>query len=260
MFVPYNINMKRKKITGEYILPMLLTYILVTIAYVFACYIISTNSAVNYNIEIWQWGSSFITFFLPIIAVLPFSFVLFGKVKHGFAEYAGIRKSKKHFIKKEVCRGMIASGTTVFAIFFTTLVFVLLFMEPNTNWNSSNLLEYPFGHYQINIPLIFGFFWSLWLGVISSLFVLFSSLMTLYINNFFVASLAPFVYLQAENLITALLSVPRISLTTAINLNRLTPVAMEAYTYLIGASTFLVAIICISLLAKWYKGKIYEQY
>lgn len=252
--------MKLKKFAGEYILPMLMTYILVTMVFVLTCYIISTNSAVNYHIEIWQWGSGFITFFLPVIAVLPFSFILFGKVKHGFAEYAGIRKSKKYFIKQEVLKGMIASGTTVFAIFFTTLVIVLLFMEPTKNWNGSNLSDYPFGHYQINMSLIFGFFWSLWLGVISSLFMLFSSLLTLYLNNFFVVSLAPFVYLQAENLVTALLTVPRISLTTTINLNRLTPSAMEPYTYLIGACTFFVVIISVSLLAKWHKGKIYEQY
>ncbi|OON91343.1 MAG: hypothetical protein ATN34_03900 [Epulopiscium sp. Nele67-Bin002] len=242
----------------EYRLPMFITYLLTTIYYSVCCYFIQNSSVVNYPLEVWHWGGEYVTYFLPLIAVAPFSFVLYAKLKEGFINYASIRKSRRLIMTKEIVQAMLAASITVFCIFVTVLILVLSFSEPNATNN--NLQNYPFGEMQVNSPMLFGVIWSAWLAFASSLFILFSSLLATNLDNYFVITLLPFAYFHCENLVTALLRIPQISLATSITLNRLKPSAMTNYIYVIGIVSFIIVIVVTNIGLKYRKGLLYDNY
>lgn len=241
---------------NEYKFPWIITYLILTITYTISCYAISTNSVMVYKIEMWNWGGEFITFFLPLIAVLPISHIFLGKIKNGFKLYANMRK--KNFIKKEIIKSMVTSSTSIFASYFTTFLIVMFFIQIKSPWSSSELSNNIFGDMQVNYPIIFAFLWSLWIGFVSSLFVLLNCTLSLFIKNYFLITLAPFVYLQAENLFTSVLAIPKFSLMTSIHLNRLNPSVMTSFHYMVGVLIFIVVIFIIFVILKILRCVIYD--
>ncbi len=243
----------------EYRLPMLATYLLATICCIIYSYIISTNTLVEYKLELWIWGSELITYFLPIIAVAPFSFILYGKLKQDFIKYAAIRKSRRVILAGEIVQAMLAVIITVFSIYFTSLLIIMFFIEPASWGIRNNLGNYPFGEFQVASPILFGFIWSLWMGFVASLFILFSSVLAMNIDNYFVITLFPVAYFHCENLITGLFRIPQISIVTSAVLNRLQPKAMNTYTYLIGVCIFAVVIIVTNKILTIRKEMLYDR-
>ncbi len=246
------------KKTNEYLIPWLATYVVLTVVYSVSCFVITSTSVMVYKMEMWNWGGEFITFFLPLIAVLPISHIFLGKIKNGFISYANMRNGNKNYAFKEIAKSMLSSGSAIFASYFTTLLIVIFFLDIESPWNSSNLQNYIFGEMQINNPLLFGFIWSLWIGFVSSIFVLFSCVLSLFVRNYFLVTLAPFVYLQAENLITSILTIPQYSLMTSIHLNRLDPVVMTPFHYIFGVLTFSIMVALVFLILRQKKGGRYE--
>ncbi len=239
--------MKQFLPTKEYIPSMLFIIILGSLLFYGLCYITGTNSSVAYVIEPWTWGAEYICFFFPLISVLPFSHLLYGKLKHNFHLYANIRKEKANYLMSEIVKAMLASALSVFFIYMISLVLVVFSMDHLINSSYSELLLQAFGKWQVQNPLLFGFFWSLWVGFIAALFSLFSSFLSLLSKNYFVLSLGPFFYYFIENLTTSLLGCPEYSVTTSLHLNRLSHHVMEPFTYLFGLLPLLLCLLLLSL-------------
>lgn len=245
--------------TKEYLPSMIATSILGVLLFTILSYTNGSNSSVAYAIEPWLWGAEYITFFLPLIVVIPFSYILYGKLKNQFYLYANIREVNHNFIKLEIIKTMIATGFTMFLIYFISLVIVILGMDFLINTSNSELIKNPFGELQINIPIKFGFLWCIWIGFITSLVSLFASIITLITENYFIATLTPFLYFFIENLVTALLGIPQYSIYTSVYLNRLSYHVMESYYYLYGVGTLVLVLLSLLMLTGIKRSDRYDR-
>lgn len=257
---------RSKKINYRYLgkamllqLPMAaVVYVAAFIALLISCYIVSSNSMVNYKIEMWNWGCEYVDFFLPLIATLPFAINLYLQKKNCFIRYASMRMRKNSYVKYQISAGLILSLSLTWLIYFVSLAAVVFFIPIMSQGYGSDLRDYVFGVYQINSPLLFGAFWCIWKGINAACFTLFGYLLALYVDNLFIINVVPFLYCMAENLITALLQIPDYSIMTAYVLNRLTPSCMHVWNYLFGTVSFLVITSCIILLLRGMSVREYD--
>lgn len=249
--------MKKYLPTKEYLPSMTGTTVLGILLFVTLSYLNGSNSRVAYVIEPWTWGAEYITFFFPLLVVIPFSYILHGKIKHDFFAYA--RQRERNCIQIEVIRMMLAVGSSFFLVYFISLMIVVLSMNTLVNNDISELIKQPFGEFQINFPIFFGFFWSIWVGFVASLISLFSSLLILSSENYFWGTLTPFLYFFMDNLITALLGCPEFSLCTSIYLNRLSDSVMSTTSYVYGVLTLSTTLlILIGVVIR--KGRKHNEY
>lgn len=236
--------------------PAMAVYAIVLIVLCVSCYLISTNTLINYPIEIWIEGCQVMDFFLPLAVPLPFVYPFYMQRKDNFLTYASARMSRKKYIFFQM-----VSGTLITVLFTATVYYLALLFSMRlpiiAQGDNQTLLKYVFGRFQIFYPYVFGFFWCIWKGIIAGLFTLFGYFLALYVDNVFIVTLVPFLYCMAENLITAMLQIPKYSIMTSMVLNRLSPECMTVWNYLIGVVVFLCITTVILLVLRKRKE---EQY
>ncbi|MDD2371085.1 MAG: hypothetical protein PHQ32_03685 [Firmicutes bacterium] len=235
----------------QLLVPFLIVVILGTILLSYSSYAMGVSSVINAPVEAWIYGCEPVDLFFPLLASLPFSWVLFTERKNGFLNYVAIRTNKTKYIRNKMLSGMLLSFTAIFTMYFLSLIYVLFFTHFKMDPGASRLVSYMFGNYQLNNPLIFGLVWASWKGVISALICLFGQVFSLYNKNIFVISTAPFIYVFLENFITASLSIPEFSLTTSFVLNRLTPEVIQLQNLFIGFFTLILVIFITNIYYKW---------
>lgn len=240
------------------LLPALLVYGAAFIALCVSCYAISQNTYISYQIQIWDYGCEAVDLFLPLIVVLPFVFPFYMLRKNSFVEYAGVRMGRRKYLLHQMLSGLVLTFVLTFLMYYLALFFSM-FLDPGEYGSSKDFLKNIFGEYQVNAPLVFGFFWCMWKGFVASLFTLFSYFLALYIDNVFIATLLPFLYVMVENLATALLQIPQASIVTTFVLNRLSPSCMTVWNYGIGVVTFALIGTMIILIARGRRRGEYEQ-
>lgn len=234
----------------EMIVPMVMMLAAGTAALGISCYMISGNTAIRYDVEMWIEGCTVIDFFLPLIASLPFTIFLFMERKDGFLNYAAVRTSRTEYSLSQIIAGMLLAAIMVFLIYFVGLLFSLYLLTPSTYSDRNYLSGYLFGRYQAEHPVLFGFIWCIWKGIVASLFVAFGFGLSLVLDNMFVIAIAPFIYCMAENLITGMLQIPQYSIITSFVLNRLSPSAMHIWNYVTGVIVFVFLSLLIIGIAK----------
>lgn len=238
----------------EMIVPMVIMLAAGTIALCVSCYMISQNTAIGDNLEMWIGGCTVIDFFLPLIVSIPFTAFLFMKRKDGFLNYAAVRVNRRAYILTQIGAGVLLAAIMVFLMYFIGLLFSVCLLTPSCPSERSYLSAYLFGRYQAESPVLFGFIWCIWKSIVASLFVAFGYGLSLFLDNIFVIVIAPFIYCMAENLITGTLQIPQYSIMTSYVLNRLTPSAMHIWNYAAGVVSFIVISLAIIGVAKYRTG------
>lgn len=224
-------------------LPFLIVVVLGTILLSYSAYAMGSNSVIYAPVEAWIYGCEPVDLFFPLLASLPFSWVIFSERKNDFLDYIAIRTNRKKYIRNKMITGMFLSFLGIFTIYFLSLCYTLFFASFSIEEGSSRLVYYLFGESQLHNPLLFGFLWAVWKGFISAVICLFGQVLSLYSNNIFVVSTAPFIYVFMENFITASLSIPEFSLTTGFVLNRLTPEIISIHNLFTGIALLLLVIL-----------------
>ncbi len=227
-----------------FILPTVLCFLIIFTALTIMCVRISINTIISDNIEIWIYATQTVDFFLPLIVCVAYVPCIYILNKKGFAKYASLRSKKVPYMCEQIIRIMVLTGIFVMLAYYIPLC-ISLCLSPNCLGDNSRIQNYVFGTYMLDYPYLFGIIWCLYKGLVSSVFVLFGCLAVLISNNVFAASLGPFLYCMAENLVTAMLNMPEYSIVTALVLNRLSPNVMHVYNYFIGVLTFVIAWIFI---------------
>ena len=222
------------------IAPAIILFAVVMIALGIACYVISSNTLISNQIEIWIDACQYVDFFLPLALCIVFVPFIFVQNSNGFIQYASIRANRRKYISSQmICIVILVFIGTVIA-YDLPLIFSLTALKPQAVGNRNDLLDYVWGKYQVYHPYLFGFAWCMWKGVVAMLFTMFGCLLALYIDNLFVAVLLPFLYCMGENLVTALLQIPQYSIMTSYVLNRLSPSCMRVWNYIVGVGTFTI--------------------
>ncbi|MCD8006507.1 MAG: hypothetical protein LUF29_05965 [Oscillospiraceae bacterium] len=230
-----------KILMKEQLFPALAAFVVALIALIVSCLVIAGNTAIEHRIQIWIYGCGPLDFFLPLLASLPFSFTLYYKKSDGFLHYSGTRMSRKRYVAYHMAAGFLLCVAGIAIVYFCGLLFseYIIPFETTSGYHS-RLESYVFGELMVSQPVFFGFGWCLWKGFNAGLFTLFGYGLALYAENVFIASVAPFVYFVAENLITSLLQISEYSIVTSIQLNRLSPDSMHIYNYFAGTISFVI--------------------
>ena len=235
----------------QLLIPFLIVVVLGTILISYSSFAMGSNSVLNAPIEAWIYGCEPVDLFFPLLASLPFSWVIFSERKNGFLDYIAIRTNKNKYIRNKMMSGMLLSFLAIFTMYFVSLIYILFFTNFNIEQGESRLIYYLFGEFQLYNPLLFGFIWAVWKGLISAIICLFGQVFSLYNRNIFVISTAPFIYVFMENFITASLNMPEFSLTTSFVLNRLTPEIIHLQNLFIGTFTLVLVILITNIYYKW---------
>lgn len=203
----------------------------------------NANSLILYKIEPYAYGSEPLDFFFSIFVSIPFSFYLFLLVKDNYLDYVALRISKKKYLMIHILASLFLCFCMVFLVNLIGVVFSVEIANISQNDFDISLSDYIFGSMQMENPILFGIVWSLHKAFVGTLICLFAQTIALYIKNFFLVLLMPFVYVIIENFITAVLRMSQYSLTTAFALNRLSAKAMSIRNIVIAVFVFIVVIV-----------------
>lgn len=222
---------------------LLLPFALVSVIYLVSLgasiHIVNGDTAINYLIEPYIYGSGPIDFFLPLIVSAAFSWNLYFLRKDHFLTYVHPRIEKNKYIGVQILAALLLSFLMVAVVNFLAVGFSTLIASPAPySVNPNGLNGYLFSHLQMNHPLLFGFFWSIYKGLMASLICLLGQVWGLYSHNLYLILLGPFVTVFLENLLFALLNIPEYSFPTTYILNRLETKAMTIPNLLLAIVIF----------------------
>lgn len=209
-------------------------------------FVTNSNSVVCYEIDLYNFASDYPDFFFPLIVSIPFAINTYYLKKENFLDYVSLRISKDAYLKEYIKAVM----TMCFIIiFFVNLICIIISM------NIADLSpEYKMGHefdgaflgsLQENHVMLFGLIWSAYKGMMAVLVCLMGQVFAIFLDNLFLALLAPFAYSILENYITAILGIPKISFTTSMSLSRLSSEVMKPYYRIAGIVLYMLAIFVI---------------
>ena len=153
----------------QLLIPFLIVVILGTILITYSSFSMGYNSIINAPIEACIYGCEPIDLFFPLLASLPFSWVIFAEKRNGFMNYVAIRTNKKAYIRDKMISAMALSFLAIFIIYFLSLIIVLAFNKFDIVSGKSGLNDYMFGQMQLHYPILFGIMWAAWKGCISAL-------------------------------------------------------------------------------------------
>lgn len=247
------------RLTRLYVLPAALLFIGMASGILAICCIVSGDTAICDNIEMWIDACSYMDFFFPLVVCIPFVPLVYYQKRRDFLRYAAIRCGRNRYIKFNLISMALMTVFSTAMAYFVTLVISVKVLRPIYTYDTSRLINYALGYYEVNHPFLFGAVWCFWKGLIAFLFVLFGSMLVLYTENLFVSVLSPFIYCMAENMITALLGFPEYSIVTTYVLNRLSPDAMHGFSYVCGVFTYIITAFLIILFVN-YKDKVKYGY
>lgn len=227
------------KNTREFVLAAVTAMIGIT-ALVIAELLVAGNTALQYNIELWIEGCSVLDFFFPLFVTIPFTWRIYFERKDGFLNYVSVRINRRKYLRSKLRRDMIIVFLMVFVIYYTGLSIAVFCFKPTVIVEDDFLFRYIWGSIQAKQPLVFGFFWCMWKGLIGAIIYVFGYCIALLADNVFVIAFAPFLYCTIENFVTGTLGLEQYSICTSYILNRLSPKVMKTVHYCAGALSFVI--------------------
>lgn len=247
-----------KQAIKELVLPAILILLIGSVALCVSCYNVSLSSAICYPIEIWIEGCTVVDFFLPLLVSVPFSASMYMKKKNNFINYAAVRIEKKKYLRYQKIAGIMLVIGITFLMYFISLILSVFVFFNESNTDRTYIVEYMFGRYQADSPIVFGAVWCFWKGIVASLFTYFGYQLALSLDNLFAIAISPFIYVMAENLITGIIQIPQYSIMTSYVLNRLSPSVMHIWNFFAGIVSFLLITSAIIVAIKKKRGKQYD--
>lgn len=205
----------------------------------------NSNSMIYYKISPYTYASEPIDFFYSLIVSIPFSVYTFFMKKDNFLEYVNVRISKKRYVCIHVFSMITICFLMVFIVNIIGVIFSCIVAGVVEIESKPTLINYVLGGLQMSNPIVFGILWSLHKSLIGAMICLFAQIIALYIDNLFLALVAPFAYVVLENFFTSMLGISRFSITTTFVLNRLQPESMTISNIAIGSICFLAVIVII---------------
>ncbi len=237
-------------------LVFILSLVVYTSALCVSIYIRNSNSLIYYHIEPYIYGSEPVDFFFSLIVTIPFSWILFYLKKNKFIDYVKTRISDTIYIRTQI----ISLLTLCFLIVFIANIIAVLFSvniaRISANSLGKTLAGYILGDMQMANPVLFGIIWSFYKACVGTMICMLGQVIALYVKNFFLVVILPFIYVFLENFTTSILMLSKYSITTSFVLNRLKARAMLPQNLLIAIIQFIIVIIMMY----FFLGKYDEKY
>ena len=224
--------------------PAIVTGIIYAVALIANITVCNSDSIVFYQIDPYVYAASTVDFFLGLFVSVPFAASTFFMRKNNFLDYVPQRMPTRKYLQFHISAILTACFAMVFIVNLIGIVYScsIADIETEISADSSSLSDYLLGNMQMEQPILFAVIWSVYKGFICAGICLFAQIIALYVDNLFLALLAPYAYVTLENFVTGNLGIPQFSLTTTFVLNRLTPEAMTVVNLVIGIGFFLFVI------------------
>ena len=217
-------------------------------------YAASRNSLIDYKISPYIIGSEPIDFFFPLFVSVPFAWMTYFMRKDYFTENVLARYGGRKYIAGYFALKFAACFLFVFAANLGAVIFSVSLNIPNDGHEKMSLAAYVLGQMQMRNPILFGLLWAAKKALLGVMICIFSADIAWHVRNFFLAMLIPYIYVILENFVTAILGIPRISLTSSIVVDRLQPSPADLSLQMIGIAVFA----CVILGGHFWMKKEYE--
>lgn len=199
-----------------------------------------------YNkIEPYQYGSEPVDFFWGLLITIPFSVSTFFLKKDSFLNCISSRIPRGQYLQIHIAAILTACFGMIFIVNMGSIGISCVVADIEVGMPQSDLAEYILGNMQKKNPILFGMIWSFHKALVGVMICLFAQIFALYVDNLFLALLAPYAYIILENYLTAIIGLPDLSLTTAFVLNRLAPEAMSIWKIAIVIGVFSLVIVIV---------------
>ena len=230
--------------------------ILVTIVISFVTCVLSCtmyqNYAIQYNLEVWEIGTEFLTFVFPLVVVLPLCWNIFYERKNNFMLYVLPRVSEKKYL---MAKWILYAASAFFILFIPYMVSasISLCINPSLDMTNAAQFEHVFIHTFTETPLLYAFLLSCWKGLIGILTMTLGFVIALYVKNIFVVLTGSFIYAILENFILAVLRLEKYRLVTAFEPSIISADAVSPTSFIVGP-LLLIAVISLAVIYfKWIK-------
>lgn len=228
------------------IIPWAIATVIYILALSFSIYTANSDSLITYAIQPYLFGSEPVDLFFPLFATIPFSWYVFFIKKDNLLQYVATRANPQSYLNRQISAGLTLCFLMVFLVNMAGVLLSVTIANIHPGFQDNYLEGYILGEIQMTDPLRFGFIWSAYKACIGMLICLMGQIIALYVKNFFLALLTPFVYVILENFITAIFGLSKYSFTTSFVLNRLSPNAITPGNIAIGLSVFSLVLIAIT--------------
>lgn len=132
--------------------------------------------------------------------------------KRWYVGYVVLRMPKKKYLQIHTLSLLSLCFGMVFFVNFLSVLFSLSIAEPDQLKIVHSLKDYILGNLQMENPVLFGVVWSLHKAFVGVLICLLGQIIAYYVDNLFVALIAPYIYVVVENFVTGILGIPQYSL------------------------------------------------
>lgn len=214
------------------------------------------NYALEYDIEAWELGNEYITLIFPLLAVMPTGWLMYYERKNNFLVYTLPRTSKKKYLLSKWIMITGSAGISMFIIMFMgvltalylkpEIIPVLSWIDPSTGEPGSDVeFMYFMGRMLANDPLLYGFIFSVWRGILAGIMATMAFVLSLYVRNIFIIITGPFIYMLLGHYIFGKLHMTKYSLVTSFYPNSIT--SMNFVSFIIGSIIEILFIIMIAI-------------
>jgi len=203
-----------------------------------------------FKIEMWEMGTEWVVFLLPLFVSIPFCYEFFFEVKDGFLKNVCNRTHIKKYLQIKYFSGAICSFVTVFLILFTSLIVALYLLDINFISTNMTNVDFVFATFRNYHPLLYGTLLSLWTALVGVIFFTMTYFLALVTSNIFIALTGAFVYFIVENFVLAILSVPEFRLVSTVD-----PTSVTSFTPLTGLVGVALASFCLIALILFSRKK-----
>ena len=142
------------------------------------------NYAIQYNLELWEIGTEFLSFVFPLVVVLPLCWNIFYERKNNFMLYVLPRVSEKKYL---MAKWVLYAVNAFFILFipYISSAIIALCVNPSLEVANTSQFEHIFIHAFTETPLLYAFLLSCWKGLIGILTMTLGFVIALYVKNIF---------------------------------------------------------------------------
>lgn len=213
--------------------------------------IVNTNSMFESNLQLWEVSQDFFNFLFPLFATIPFCTLLFLEVKEGYLTFVHNRIKLKKYLKLKYQAGALLCGVSIFLVSFISFIIILYLIDIRFPVSDAEVeMRYFFDGIRLNQPLIYGFFLSLWRGLLGIVYYTLTFNLVFFTSNIFIVSTGGFIYSLIENFIFSILGKPQYSMTSSLIPTRVNPEWTTISSLLIGPLILIFFIAVFMFLQK----------
>ncbi|WJY26567.1 ABC transporter permease [Sporosarcina trichiuri] len=214
-------------------------------------FIIKNGYTFSSSIEVFQrLLSGFLPMIFPLLMILIYADSLVIERKENYLLYTRTRIwLPTYLLSKGIVNALLAFVIS-FILIFSTFLFAV-YIEPGFSFIQYGGVANPatdttFNQFLVLGTFTYGILYSSWVAINGMVYATLTYLLTLCIDNPFIALSIPFVWYQIMNFITAILSVPQFSPLSTIFPYNLTQ--QELWTVLLPFSILLLATVGLIIL------------